>query len=161
MKSADLILNIKNGNRNYISIIDPSRNLDIDFYAINPEISYRPSGDFRINLQYAYDNRKQQIIESEVANSHDITIATTYRQASNANLNLSVSYVNVTTDVAPNSPIEFDLLDGLKNGRNFIWNTLFTKRLSNNIDLNISYEGRKTGDAPTVHIARAQVKATF
>lgn len=161
MKSADLILNLKNGNRNYVSIIDPTRNLDIDFYSINPEISYRPSGDFRINLQYAYDSRKQQIIEGEVANSHDITIATTYRQASNANLNLSVSYVNVTTDVAPNSPIEFDLLDGLKNGKNFIWNTLFTKRLSNNIDLNISYEGRKTGDAPTVHIARAQVKATF
>lgn len=161
MKSADLILNLKNGSRNYVSIIDPSRNLDIDFYSINPEISYRPSGDFRINLEYAYDRRKQQILSEEVANSQDITIATTYRQASNANLNLSLSYVRVTTDVAPNSPIEFDLLDGLKNGQNFIWNTLFTKRLSSNIDLNISYEGRKTGDAPTVHIARAQVKATF
>jgi hypothetical protein len=160
-KSADLILNLKNGNRDYTSIIDPTRNLDINFYSINPELSYRPSSNFRINLQYAYDNRKQQISPGEVANSHDFTLATTYRQASNANLNFSISYVNVTTNVQPNSPIEFDLLEGLKEGKNFIWNTLFTKRLSNNIDLNISYEGRKTGDASTVHIARAQVKATF
>lgn len=160
-KSADFILNLKNGNRNYTSIIDPTRNLDINFYSLNPEVSYRPSSDFRINLQYGYDTRNQQINAGEVANSHDFTIATTYRQASNANLNFSISYVSVTTDVQPNSPIEFDLLDGLKEGKNFIWNTLFTKRLSNNIDLNISYEGRKTGDASTVHIARAQVKATF
>ncbi len=160
-KSADLILNLKNGNRDYTSIIDPTRNLDINFYSINPELSYRPSSNFRINLQYAYDNRKQQISAEKIANSHDFTLATTYRQASNANLNFSISYVNVTTDVQPNSPIEFDLLEGLKEGKNFIWNTLFTKRLSNNIDLNISYEGRKTGDASTVHIARAQVKATF
>jgi hypothetical protein len=160
-KSADLILNLKNGNRDYTSIIDPTRNLDINFYSINPELSYRPSSNFRINLQYAYDNRKQKIGAGEIANSHDFTFATTYRQASNSNLNFSISYVNVTTNVQPNSPIEFDLLEGLKEGRNFIWNTLFTKRLSNNIDLNISYEGRKTGDASTVHIARAQVKATF
>ncbi len=160
-KSADFILNLKNGNRNYTSIIDPTRNLDINFYSLNPEVSYRPSSDFRINLQYAYDTRKQQINSGEVASSHDFTLATTYRQASNANLNFSFSYVNVTTDVQANSPIEFDLLDGLKEGRNFIWNTLFTKRLSNNIDLNISYEGRKTGNASTIHIARAQVKATF
>jgi len=119
------------------------------------------STNFRVNVQYAYDDRQQRINKEETARSNDFTIETTYRQASTANLNLSVSYVNVTTDVEANSPIEFDLLDGLKNGKNFIWNTLFTKRLSNNIDLNISYEGRRTGDAPTVHIARAQVKATF
>ena len=160
-KSADLILNLKNGNRIYTSIIDSTRNLDISFYSLNPEVSYRPSSNFRINLQYAYDSRKQQINGTEDASSHDFTLVTTYRQASNANLNFSISYVNVTTDVKANSPIEFDLLDGLKEGKNFIWNTLFTKRLSNNIDLNISYEGRKTGDASTVHIARAQVKATF
>jgi len=161
MKSADLILNFKSGERSYDSVIDPTRNLEIDYYTINPQVSYRPSSEFRINMLYTFDNRTQQIINEENANSHDFTLETTYRQASNANLNFSLSYVNVSTNVEANSPIEFDLLDGLKQGRNFIWNTLFTKRLSNNIDLNISYEGRRTGDAPTVHIARAQVKATF
>ena len=70
-------------------------------------------------------------------------------------------FVNVQFNGENNSAIEFDLLEGLKNGKNYIWNLLYTKRLSNAIDLNLSYEGRKTGDAPTVHIARAQIKATF
>lgn len=160
-RTTDGILNLKNGQQTYNVIIDPSRSLDIRYYSINPEISYRPSGALRINMQYTYDKRSQMVEMMEEATSQDFTTAITYRQASNANLNLSLSYVSVKTNVAPNSPIEFDLLDGLKAGKNYIWNTLFTKRLSNNIDLNITYEGRKSGEAPIVHIARAQVKATF
>lgn len=157
----DFILNAKNGIKGYKSEIDPSRNLDIDFYSINPELSYRPSSDLRFNLLYTFLNRDQQIHLKEQATSHDFTLSTTYRQASSANLNLSLSYVDVDYTGLPNSTAEFDLLEGLKDGRNFLWNVLFTKRLSNSVDLNISYEGRSTGDAPTIHIARAQVKATF
>jgi len=160
-KTMDFIVNLKNGIKGYTSEIDPSRDLDIDFYSINPELSYRPSGDLRFNLLYTYLNRAQQILLKEQATSHDFTLSTTYRQASSANLNLSLSYVDVDYSGLPNSPTEFDLLEGLKDGRNFLWNVLFTKRLSNSVDLNISYEGRNTGDAPTIHIARAQVKATF
>ena len=112
-------------------------------------------------MLYTYDQRKQQINQLETARSHDFSLNATIRRASNSNINIILSYVNVTFDGQDDSIIEFDMLQGLKDGKNFIWNTLFTKRLANNIDLNLSYEGRKTGTAPTVHIARAQVKATF
>jgi hypothetical protein len=161
LKSTDLLLKLKNGIKGYTSTLNPFRNLDIDYYSINPEISYRPSSSVRINMLYTFVNRTQLIEQMEFARSHDFTLSTTIRQASSSNFNFSLSFVNVKYNGEQNSPIEFDLLEGLKNGRNYIWNTLFTKRLSNSIDLNLSYEGRKTGDAPTVHIARAQIKATF
>ncbi|MEM9548714.1 MAG: hypothetical protein AAGA77_22205 [Bacteroidota bacterium] len=160
-RTTDLLLKLKIGNKGYDSTLNPFRNLDIDFYSINPEISYRPSSNLRLNLLYTFDRRDQRIQQMEFARSHDFTFSTTFRQASSSNLNFSLSFVNVVFNGEQNSPIEFDLLEGLKNGRNYIWNVLFTKRLSNSIDLNLSYEGRKTGDAPTVHIARAQIKATF
>ena len=161
LKSTDLLLKFKNGKKGYTSTLNPFRNLDIDYYSINPEISYRPSTSVRINILYTFDKRTQLIEQMEFARSHDFTLSTTIRKASSSNFNFSLSFVNVKYNGEQNSPIEFDLLEGLKNGRNYIWNTLFTKRLSNSIDLNLSYEGRKTGDAPTVHIARAQIKATF
>jgi hypothetical protein len=160
-KTTDLLLNVKNGTKGFSSTLNPLRNLDIDYYSVNPEISYRPNSNLRFNLLYTYDQRNQNIEQMEYAKSHDFTFSTTFRQASSANLNFSLSFVNVEFNGEKNSTIEFDLLEGLKNGKNYIWNTLFTKRLSNAIDLNLSYEGRKTGDAPTVHIARAQIKATF
>ncbi len=160
-KTTDILLNLKNGKSGYTSSLNPFRNLDIDYNSINPEISYRPTSNLRFNLLYTYDRRNQNIGQMEFARSHDFTFSTTFRQASSSNLNFSLSIVNVDFSGEQNSTIEFDLLEGLKNGKNFIWNTLFTKRLSNSIDLNLSYEGRKTGDAPTIHIARAQIKATF
>ena len=161
LRSTDLLFNIKNGTKGYTSTLNPFRNLDIDYYSFNPEISYRPTLNIRLNILYTYVKRTQQIEQMEFAKSHDFTLNTTFRQASSSNLNLSLSFVNVQFNGENNSAIEFDLLEGLKNGKNYIWNLLYTKRLSNAIDLNLSYEGRKTGDAPTVHIARAQIKATF
>lgn len=160
-KTTDILINLKNGVKGYESTLNPTRNLDIDYFSINPEISYRPTSSLRLNMLYTYDRRDQNIEQMEFARSHDFTFTATFRKASSSNLNFSLSFVNVKFNGEQNSTIEFDLLEGLKDGKNYIWNTLFTKRLSNSIDLNLSYEGRKTGDAPTVHIARAQIKATF
>jgi len=33
--------------------------------------------------------------------------------------------------------------------------------LNDFIELNVTYEGRKTGEAPVVHVGRAQIRATF
>jgi hypothetical protein len=53
------------------------------------------------------------------------------------------------------------MLDGLLPGNNLLWSLDFTKRLLNNVELNFQYEGRKPGDARTIHIGRASVRALF
>ena len=70
-------------------------------------------------------------------------------------------YVNINFMGETNSPIGFAMLNGLQNGRNFLWNINLDRRLSKNVQLSLSYEGRKTGTARVVHVGRAQVAATF
>jgi hypothetical protein len=62
---------------------------------------------------------------------------------------------------ATNSPVGFAILNGLQRGENFLWNLNLNRQLSKNIQLSLSYEGRKTGTAGVVHVGRAQVAATF
>jgi len=42
-----------------------------------------------------------------------------------------------------------------------LWNLGVTKRLLNNIELSLQYDGRKAGTAGTVHLGRASITALF
>jgi Leucine-rich repeat (LRR) protein len=62
---------------------------------------------------------------------------------------------------AKNIPVEFALLEGLQHGNNYLWQISLEKTLKRNIQWNIGYEGRKTGNIRVVHVGRAQVRANF
>ena len=157
----DLLFNSSIGERTYNSDFFSQRNFEIDNWNVGPEVNWRPTSNWRIISSYKFDSRQQKLQNMESATSHDLTLESTYRQANKASYNIGFSIVNVTYDGQPNSTIEYDLLDGLKNGKNFLWNLNITKRMAQNVDLNINYDGRKTGISPVVHVARAQIKATF
>ncbi|MEE9438713.1 MAG: hypothetical protein V3V14_06905 [Saprospiraceae bacterium] len=159
--ASDFILKLSKGTKSYNSTLYTDRNFKINSYQINPQISIRPITSLRFNIQYNYQNRKQMISNMETAISKEFALNTTYSKVSRTSINFSLSYIDVKYSGKKDSQIEFDLLEGLKNGKNYLWNTNITKKLSKSLDLNISYEGRINGAAPTVHIARAQVKATF
>lgn len=160
-KGIDVIFNGNRGGKQYNSTFYAVRNFDIDYYNFGPEVNYRPSGNWRIIANYTYDKRQQNIRDKESASSHDLTIESTFRQASKSSYNFKFALVNVKYNGAANTTIEYDLLDGLKDGKNYIWNFNITRRMGENVDLNISYDGRKTGTNPILHVARAQIKATF
>jgi hypothetical protein len=53
------------------------------------------------------------------------------------------------------------MLDGLMPGSNYLWSVEYTKRLMNNMELLFQYDGRKSGEARTIHTGRAAVRALF
>ena len=61
----------------------------------------------------------------------------------------------------PNTAVAFTMLEGLQNGKNFLWNLSLDRQLSKTVQMNLQYEGRKTGDNRVVHVGRAQVRAVF
>ncbi len=160
-RTADLSFEWKKGLRGYNSTLFEDRNLDISYHQLAPKITIRPFRFLRFSGGYSFVSRAQRILDHESAYSHDITIEANWQKSGQLGWLSSLSYVYVNYNGAPNSTIEFDLLEGLKNGKNILWQTQITKKLTKTVDLNISYQGRKNGSAKVVHIARAQVKATF
>ncbi|MBL0101687.1 MAG: hypothetical protein IPP49_18000 [Saprospiraceae bacterium] len=158
---ADIFIILEKSEKSYVSEAFGDRNLMIEIYRLKPELSMRPTPNTRINLKYAYQDKKQKILSGDVAFANEFSSEFTIRKASKYSLDLTLSYVNIRFSGVANSPIEYDMLEGLKNGKNFLWNIIYTKRLAKNIDLTINYEGRKTGISPLVNVGRAQVKATF
>ncbi|MBK6567103.1 MAG: hypothetical protein IPG18_18355 [Saprospiraceae bacterium] len=161
IENLDFILNSEYGRNQYASKIFNSRDFDILFYDVFPEINYRPSQNSRLVTTYSYSNRRQTILGMETSEQHKMTMEFNWRKASLFNIDVQVNYIKIFFTGEANSSIEYDMLEGLKNGNNYVWNVGMTRRLAKSLDLIIRYEGRKPGETATIHVGQAQVKATF
>ena len=59
------------------------------------------------------------------------------------------------------SPVAFQMLEGLQTGRNLTWRLLIQKNLTQYLDLNINYQGRKSELNQTIHTGNIQLRAFF
>ncbi len=158
---ADFFLILERSVKSYDSQLFSARNLDILIYRIKPEVNLRPTQNTRLIARYSYQDKKQRILTQDVATQHELTSEFTFRQASKYSLDVMFSFVKIRFSGLANSFIEYDMLESLKNGNNYLWNINYTKRIAKNIDLTFAYEGRKTGISPVVNVGRAYMKATF
>ena len=74
-----------------------------------------------------------------------------------ANINL---YLN-NFDGNVNSPVAFQMLEGLQPGTNMTWLLTVQKRLTSYLDLNLNYFGRKSENSNTIHTGTMQLRASF
>ena len=140
-----------------------TRNYNLKLQKAEPELTWQIGSDFRLGFIYKYKNGVNTLksLSAERLENNDFSLETTWNQSQNSQLRAKFSYVQVAYTGERNTPIEFALLEGLQNGRNFLWNMSVDRVLSKNIFLNISYEGRKTGELRTIHVGRASVRANF
>ena len=76
-------------------------------------------------------------------------------------LTAKFSFINISYNAAENTPLSYELLEGFKHGKNLTWNLTIQKSLSNSLQLDINYDGRKSEGVNTVHTAGVQVRAYF
>ena len=139
-----------------------SKDYNIVFYKIQPQFTWLPVKTFRTILTYRYEDSQNTLPNSdEFALTHDFKLEARYNRTSTTSIQTSFSFVKIDFNGDANSPVGFAFLNGLRDGNNFLWNLTLDRRLARNIQLSLSYEGRKTGSSRMVHVGRAQVAATF
>ncbi len=154
-------LTASRGTRDNDSEFFNNKDFALQFYTVEPQLTLIFNKNFRTILNYTYRNSKNTIGDLETTLNHDMSAEMTYNKISKTEIRLKLSYVDVDYTGMPGTPVEFAMLQGLQNGKNYLWNLTLERRLAQNILLNLSYEGRKTGEARMIHVGRASVRATF
>lgn len=77
------------------------------------------------------------------------------------NFGLSVRYAAVRFDGNPLSPVGYRILEGLRPGNNWIFDLHWSRRLYQNIRLQLFYQMRKTGTEPVIHTGHLALQAIF
>ena len=76
-------------------------------------------------------------------------------------LNAEIHFVKINYKGESNSTIGFEMLEGLQDGQNTTWRIGFQKNMSNNIQISINYNGRKSENNKAVHNGSMQMRAFF
>ena len=135
-----------------------NKDYKLGFVKAGPELTWQPGKDLRLDMRYI---RQQETSRLSTANEGmkrtEIVGELVYQRWLRANL--SLIEVDLQADIR--SPLAFVLLNGLRPGRNWLWNLTATRQLGSLLQLTLGYEGRQTGDARMVHLGRMQVTALF
>ena len=142
-----------------------SSNYNLKQYSIEPDISYTRKSNFRIMVGYKINNKKNaDEYGGQKYSSTSINSELKYNILQSTSMLAKFTYTNISFNdkngsVNTSSPVSYIILDGLLPGRNYLWNLDITKKLGNNLELGIQYEGRKPGEGHTIHTGRASLRA--
>ncbi|WP_442795388.1 hypothetical protein [Pelobium manganitolerans] len=162
VRKTNFNLNLRKGDKVYSSQLFSERNYQIGFWELEPELGYQ----FNVNLKSAVKaSFKQQqnakALGGEETFNSRLGAELRYNLVKQGTLTSQFSFINNSFKGANNTSIAYELLDGLQPGKNLTWSLGFQRTISNGIQLNFSYEGRKSASVKAIHTGGVQVRAYF
>lgn len=156
-----------NTKRSFNGLYTPNANFENRNYALHinqvePRITFINRTVFRLQTSYLFVQKtNQKQYGGQMSTSNAVNVETKYNVLQNSSVNARFTFNNIEYNHPANTTVSYIMLDGLLPGQNYLWSLDFTKRLLNNVELNLQYEGRRPGEARTVHVGRASVRALF
>ena len=161
LSQTDLIILGKTGNKIYAAELYPLKNYDFRYTDLETEIKWRSSQKLGVTLAYQFLSKNNRSSLKENLTGHTLKTRIQLRNWMKANVTASFSYARYRYTGESGNSIELAMLEGLKDGSNFLWQGTITRKISEQIDLSFRYDGRKTGSLKTVHVASMEARARF
>ena len=157
------LLNLNTSTSQLSSISDnyASRNFELNSQGIEPKISYIFSKNTSLALLYNYQKKENTINEKEKLLQQRVGMEFTYSSNQKFTINGDYSLYNNNFTGNQQSPVAFQMLEGLQAGKNSTWRLLLQKNITQYLDININYQGRKSDTSETIHTGNVQLRAFF
>ncbi len=144
-----------------------NREFDIQFYTIEPRLTFQPNANFRASIYFNFEERLNVgdtlnlSLGGELATIRNPGIEFTYNLVKKGILNFTFNYLNISYNSATNNALAFEMLEALQPGNNYTWTVNLQRTLGRNLQLNINYDGRKPDGIRTIHVGSMQIRAFF
>jgi hypothetical protein len=138
-----------------------SKNFEVRTYQMNPKISYLFNKNASWDLFYEYQAKNNLVGNSEKLLQNRFGTSFSYASENKFTMNGEISFYDNNFIGDSLSPVAFQMLEGLQPGKNMTWRFLLQKNLTQFLDVNINYQGRKTETSQTIHTGNIQLRAYF
>ncbi|MEM9051720.1 MAG: hypothetical protein AAGC47_06675 [Bacteroidota bacterium] len=156
------ILEQEFGTRQSASDFLEGRNYTIDYLSLKPTFSYQPSTEFRLNFTGQFTNKENaQDLGGETADIVDFGADARLSQIEKGTYFIQINYITIDYVGQANNSLSYEMLDGLQNGENITWGAGIQRQLGRNLQLSLTYNGRKSEESRAIHTGNVQVRAFF
>lgn len=138
-----------------------NRNYQIEGFSVNPKVSYLLSDRTRFDVFYQYKKQQNQLGEREDLSQQKLGASFSFANVQKYSISGEFNYILNDFTGNPFSPVAYQMLQGLQPEKNYTWTVLAQKKLTEYLDLNLSYFGRKSEGAKTIHTGSVQLRAYF
>ncbi len=138
-----------------------TRNYELKHNKIHPKLTFLYDKDHRFSLLYQFKDKKNVIGNTETLKQQRIGAEYFYLTKKKNQISANFSIFLNDFEGNTNSPVGYQMLEGLQVGQNFTWNILFNQNLNSFLNLNLNYFGRKSESSRVIHSGTIQLKAIF
>lgn len=156
-----LNMGLRAGSKENISAFI-NRNYTIVYQELEPRLSIQPGTVFRTTFYYKLQSKDNTYSDSnEHTEINTLGTEIKYSSIKNGVVSANVNIISIGYNANENTPLAFEMLEGLKRGKNITWELNVQRNLSGSLQLNLGYNGRKPQGEKTIHTANVQVRAVF
>jgi hypothetical protein len=138
------------------------RDYQIQQDELQARFSYQPSSKFRAEAFSEYKQKQNSpLYGEERANSFVIGTILKLNAENKGLFQLEVKRIANIFNGQLNTPLEFEMLEGLKAGENYTWQLSVQRKVGKNLQLTLNYNGRKSPENKPIHFGGVQVRAYF
>lgn len=160
----DFLLNLVSGNgiKTNASEFFSSRNFFIDYYKVQPKLTFQPGTSYRVSVFYEYLEKSNGIdYGGEKSLNQKTGAEVKVNSAGKGSLLANVNYIKINFNGVANTSLAFEMLEGLLPGNNVTWAVSWQQTMANNLQLSLNYNGRSSEHSRAIHTGGVQVRAFF
>ncbi len=157
-----IILEQELGDKVSSSDILDGRNYQIEYFSLKQTLSYQPGTAFRLSLTNDYSlKQNQKDLGGEKAEIVDLGLDFRLSRVESGTIFAQFNVISIKYSGDVSNSISYQMLDGLQDGTNLTWGAGIQRNLGKNLQLSVSYNGRKSEEVKSVHTGNMQVRAFF
>ena len=138
-----------------------SKNYEINGFQIAPKLTYLFSKTTSWDVFFEFQKKNNLIAERELLLQQRWGSSFTYTGKKQFTMNGEISFYQNKFRGNELAPVAYQMLEGLQKGENLTWRLLIQKNLTQFLDINLNYQGRKSEFSKAIHTGSVQLRAYF
>jgi len=152
-------LGFENKSSAYSSEFVPLNNFSYTMKSLEPVITIQPGTRFRLGLNGRWSDYKNDTMH--IAQLYEGGIQANKSLGKSGMLEMKLTILDARYLQKKGTTLAYDILQGFSSGKNYRGTIDLRFQISKNIQMSLSYEGRKTADVKLIHVGRAEARYLF